>query len=146
MEKGTREELEFKALFGDQRYAKKAWRDLIAQSLTGNAATLPSQIDQKTGEPTLNSLIDKMAYENVKARLVAEGKSREPMQAEVIVECNIIRARFNDTPFNTLLDRTAGKVKEEISLSDNPYEDLTDEELEALRAFRDSQKGENNGT
>lgn len=141
MDKKNREALEFKSLFGDQRYAKKAWRDFIAESLTGDAAKLPERID-KDGQQTLDSMIDEMAYNNVKARLRAEGKDREPMQAEVIVECNVIRARFNDTPFNTLLDRTAGKVKEEITINDNPYEDLTDEELEMLKAARDKKKAE----
>lgn len=141
MNKEDREALEFKSLFGDQRYAKKAWRQLIAESLSGEAAMLPPQVD-KNGNQTLETDIDIMAYNNVKARLEAEGKTRKPMQAEVLIECNIIRARFNDAPFNTLLDRTAGKVKEEISLTDNPYEDLTDEELEALKAMRDAKKAE----
>lgn len=141
MDKKTREELEFMSLFGDQRYSKKAWRKVMAESLAGTAAKLPERTD-KDGQQTLDSMIDEMAYKNIKARLEAEGKSREPMQAEMIVECNIIRARFNDSPFNTVLDRTAGKVKEEISITDNPYEDMTDEELEVLKAYRDKKKAE----
>lgn len=140
MTREEREEREYKSLFTDQRYAKKAWRDFIAESLTSPGKKLPEEIDPKTESQTYRSMIDEMAYNNVKARLVAAGLSREPMQAELIVECNILRARNNDMTFNVILDRTAGKVKEEISLSDNPYEDLTDEELEALQAFRKKKK------
>lgn len=132
-----REEREFISLFSDQRYAKKAWRELIGNALQGQARPLPEVVD-KEGQPTLQSNIDRMAYDNVKARLLAEGKAREPMQAELIVECNILRARGTDAAWGTILDRTAGKVKEEITLSNNPFEDLSDDELEALRQYRES--------
>ena len=81
-----------------------------------------------------------MAYNNVKARLTAEGLDREPQQAELIVECNILRARQTDSTFNILLDRTAGKVKDEINVNANNFEELSDEEIEALVAFRQSKR------
>lgn len=140
MTKEDREKREFASLFCDQRFAKKAWRELIAASLAADGKPLPEQIDPKTEAPTLQSEIDRMAYNNVKARLQAEGKTREPMQGELIIEANVIRARFQDQPFGVLLDRTAGKVKEEVSISDNPYDDLSDEELEALAAFREQKR------
>lgn len=142
MTKKEREEREYASLFQDQRYAKKAWRQVIAESLSANGKPLPEIIDPKTEAPTLQSEIDRMAYDNVVARLRAEGKDREPMQAELIVECNVIRARFADQPFGTLLDRTAGKVKEEVSISENPYDDLTDDELEALYEYRQRKQAE----
>ena len=82
-----------------------------------------------------------MAYNNVKARLKEQGKDREPQQAELIVENNILRARFDNSTFNNLLDRTAGKVKDEINVTANNFEELSDEEIEALVAFR-KQKAE----
>ena len=97
-------------------------------------------LGQKTDNPTLDCDIDLMAYENVKNRMRAEGKTREPMQAELLIENNVLRARFADGALTTILDRTAGKVKEESSLSDNPYEDLTEEELLMLKRHRDAQK------
>ena len=142
MTKKEREEREYISHFTDERYAKKAWKSIIGSSLESAGACLPDIIDPKTGELSVQSQIDKMAYNNVKKRLEQEGKSREPMQAELIVECNIIRARFTDVTFNTILDRTAGKVKEELSIATSPYEDLTDEELELLTKFRDAKKQE----
>lgn len=140
MTKKDREEREYTSLFCDQRYAKRAWAQIMHDALNADANTLPYIIDPKTNEPTRDSEIEHMAYDEVKARLVAQGLERNPTQAELIVQCNIIRARFADTPFTTILDRTAGKVKEEISIEQNPYEELTDDELEALMAYREQKK------
>lgn len=140
MTKEEREEREYKSLFADERYAKRAWRQFISQSLEGEATALPASYDPKTGEKTFQSQVDQMAYDNVKKRLLADGKTREPMQAELIAENNVLRARFADTTFNTLLDRTAGKVKEEINVSKSQFEELTDEELELLQKFRDEKE------
>lgn len=139
MTKDEREKLEYKSLFKDERYARKAWRDFIGSSLEGPAKPLPTTYD-KEGNPSFQSQLDEMAYLNVKSRLKEQGLSREPMQAEVIVESNILRSRFSDTTFNAILDRTAGKVKEEITVNNSPFEELTDEELEALAAFRKSKE------
>ena len=141
MTKEQREKLEYDSLFKDERYAKKAWKEFFNSSLQGPGKPLPETVD-KDGQPTFQSQLDDMAYKNVKARLEAQGLSREPMQAELIVENNVLRARFNDTTFNTVLDRTAGKVKEEVTVNSSPFENLTDEELEALAAFRESKKNE----
>lgn len=139
MTKSEREEREYKSLFTDERYAKRAWKEFIGSSLQSPGKALPTQYD-KNDNPTRESDIDAMAYKNVKARLEADGVEREPMQAELIVEAAVIRARFQDSTFNVLLDRTAGKVKEEVTVNSNPYEELSDDELEALMAYRESKK------
>lgn len=136
MDKKDRELREYKSLYTDERYAKKAWKELFNVALQSDASMLPTSYDPKTGEPTFQSELDRMAYNNVKKRLQSQGLEREPQQAELIVECNILRARFNDSTFNTLLERTAGKVKDEVSVTSSPYEDLTDEELAALAEMR----------
>lgn len=144
MTKSEREVREYISVYADERYAKKAWKQLIGSALEGPAKVLPESYDPKTGEPTFQSQLDQMAYNNVKARLKAEGKDREPMQAELIVESQILRARFTDTTFNTILDRTAGKVKDEIAVNKSAFEDLTDEELALLAEHRKaSEKHEN---
>lgn len=144
MTKSEREVREYISVYADERYAKKAWKQLIGSALEGPGKALPVSYDPKTGEPTFQSQLDQMAYSNVKARLKAEGKDREPMQAELIVESQILRARFTDTTFNTILDRTAGKVKDEIAVNKSAFEDLTDEELALLAEHRKaSEKHEN---
>lgn len=139
MTKEEREALEYKSLFGDERYAKKAWRQLMAKSLEGEAAP-PPLVEDKNGNETLESQIYRTAYNQVEARLTAEGKSRPPMKAEIIVEANLIRAAFDTPTFNVILDRTAGKVKEEINIGKGDYEELTDEELTMLAAHRSKKK------
>ena len=143
MTKEERERQEYNSLFKDERYAKKAWRDFIGSSLQSPGKPLPQTVD-KDGNITFQSQLDEMAYFNVKKRLEEQGLSREPMQAELIVENNVLRARFNDTTFNTVLDRTAGKVKEEVTVNNSPFEDLTDDELEALAAYRKSKENKEN--
>ena len=140
MKKSEREEREYKSLFTDERYAKSAWKSIIGSSLQSSGEALEGIYDPKTGEPTLNTQIDKMAYTNVKKRLKDQGLDREPMQAELIIECNVIRARFTESSFNILLDRTAGKVKDEVAVTTSPFEDLTDEELEILAQHRAKEK------
>lgn len=142
MTKEERETREYRSLFADERYAKKAWKELFGTALEGPAKPLPTSFDPKTNQPTFQSQLDEMAYNNVKARLKEQGKDREPQQAEVIVESNILRARFDNSTFGNLLDRTAGKVKDEINVTANNFEELSDEEIEALVAFRKQKAGE----
>lgn len=139
MTRKEREQKEYESLFTDERYAKKAWKQFIGQSLQGKAVVLPDFEDSK-GNTSPQSLIYSAAFNNVKARLRAQGLERDPMQAEVIVESNVIRAAFDNNVFNTILDRTAGKVKEEINISASAFEELTDEELEVLALHRANQK------
>lgn len=136
--KEEREKMEYQSLFTDERYAKKAWKKLIGTSLESDAAVLPHFVDNK-GEISPQSQIYNTAYQNVKDRLQAAGLSRSPMKAEVLVEANVIRAAFDTSTFNILLDRTAGKVKEEISIGVGAFEELTDEELQVLADHRQKQ-------
>ena len=142
MTKKERETREYISVYADERYAKKAWKQVIGSSLESAAKPLPTSYDPKTGEPTFQSQLDAMAYNNVKERLRAQGLEREPQQAELIVESHILRARFTDTSFNTILERTAGKVKDEITVNKSVFEDLTDEELALLAAHREKETEE----
>jgi|LGOV01.1.fsa_nt_gb hypothetical protein len=130
-----REELEYKSRFTDKRYAKQAWKELMAKSLEGDADELGTFEDNR-GNETPQSIIYRKAYEAVARRLKKAELVRKPQQAEVIVQANIIRAAFDNQTFNTIMDRTAGKVKDEIEFSANQFEELTDEELELLAVNR----------
>lgn len=136
MTKKEREALEYKSLFEDERYAKKAWKEFIGKALQSSAAPLPTFLD-KNGNVAPQSELDMMAYQNIKKRLAAQGLDREPMQAEMMVENAVLRSRFDTNTLNMLLERTAGKVKEELTVNANQYENLSDEELEMLAAYRE---------
>lgn len=145
MTKEERERLEHKSLFTDERYAKKAWKKFMSDSLESDAAILPELLDNK-GNSSNDYLIYQTAYRSVEARLEEQGLSRKPMKAEVLVECNILRAAFDTSTFNVVLDRTAGKVKEELNIGVGAFEELSDDELEALAEHRAKKKsGELNG-
>lgn len=139
MTKEQREEREYKSIFTDERYAKRAWKKLIGESLQSDASNLPDFYDNK-GNVAPQSVVYNTARENVKARLLEQGLSREPMKAEVLIEANVIRAAFDTQAFNVVLDRTAGKVKEEISIGVGAYEELTDEELQLLIVHREKKQ------
>ena len=137
MNKTQREELEYKSIYTDERYAKQAFKRLIDKSLQSAAAILPD-FEDAHGNVTPQSAIYKEALKSVKARLKAEGLSREPQKAEILIEASVIRAAFDNNTLNLLLDRTAGKVKEEISIGVGQYEDLSDDELKVLAMHRQS--------
>lgn len=139
MTKSEREIREYRSLFTDRRYAENAWRQFIGSSLQGDAAPLPTFVD-KNGEISAQSQLDQRAFNNVAARLKKDGYDRPPMQAEVMIEAAVLRGRMDTTTLNLLLERTAGKVRDEIQLSGSQYEDLSDEELEMLAEKRAEQK------
>lgn len=139
MTKAERELCEYKSTFTDKRYAEKAFKAIINASLQSEAGALPAMYD-KQGNELPQSVLDRQAYENVKRRLLAQGLDREPQQAEMMIENAILRARFDNATFNTMLERTVGKVKDELVVSANEYETMTDEELELLAAHREQQK------
>ena len=138
MNKAQREEKEYKSLYNDERFAKRAWKQLIDKSLQSDAVILPDFVDPH-GNTTPQSAIYNQAYKSVKDRLESEGLSHEPMKAEVLIEASVIRASFDTVTLNLILDRTAGKVKEEINIGVGQYEDLTDEELQLLAMHRSKQ-------
>lgn len=139
MTKAERELCEYKSTYTDKRYAEKAFKAIINASLQSEAGALPAMYD-KQGNELPQSVLDRQAYENVKRRLLAQGLDREPQQAEMMIENAILRARFDNSTFNTMLERTVGKVKDELVVSANEYETMTDEELELLAAHREQQK------
>lgn len=139
MTKAERELNEYKSLYTDKRYAEKAFKSIINDSLQASASPLPIMYD-KNGNELPQSTLDRQAYQNVKQRLLAQGLEREPQQAEMMIENAILRSRFDNSTFNTMLERTMGKVKDEIVVSANEYETMTDEELELLAKHREEQE------
>jgi len=138
MTKPDREQREYLSLFTDERYAKRAWKQFINKSLQSDAAILP-YFQDASGQITPQSRIYEEAYKCVEDRLKAEGLDRAPMKAEVLIEASVIRAAFDTGTLNVILDRTAGKVKEEISIGTSQFAELSDEELELLAMHRAKQ-------
>lgn len=137
MTREEREQKEHEYLFSDERYAKRAIRNIMADSLKGPA---PRRMDYFVkGEPSVQSVIYANAWDICKARLTEQGKMRDPMIVEVQIECANLRGAMDNNTWNTILERTAGKVKEEISVSASQYEELSDEELAVIAELRERQ-------
>lgn len=137
--KNDRETKEMQNLFADPKFARKAWQS-VGRAILQNPATKPIDARDKDGNPTLSSEIEMYSYSKLKHDIDTLGsEKREPTELEMIMQCQIVKARY-DTGAATFVRDTLGakpvdesKVDANIS---NPYESLSDEELEALAAMR----------
>lgn len=138
--KSRREQLEMLNVFGDPKYTRQAWK-AVGSALLRNPATRPATVYDKDGNETAASKIENYTYHSLKRDLQQIGEQdREPTELEMILGCQIVKARY-DTAAATFVRDTLGakpvdESKVEANLS-NQYEQLTDEELELLAAHRE---------
>ena len=137
--KTNRENKEMANLFSDPKFSRQAWRS-IGAAILQNPASKPTQTYDKDGNPTLQSEIESYSYAKLKKDIAALGKEdREPTELEMIMQCQIVKARC-DTGAATFVRDTLGAKPVDESKVDatvaNPYESLSDEELEAIAAMR----------
>lgn len=137
--KTNRETKEMANLFADPKFSRQAWRS-IGAAILQNPASKPTQTYDKDGNPTLQSEIESYSYTKLKKDIAALGKEdREPTELEMIMQCQIVKARC-DTGAATFVRDTLGAKPVDESKVDatvtNPYESLSDEELEAIAAMR----------
>lgn len=145
MNKDARETKEMRSLFADPKFARQAWK-AVGNAIANSPCTKPFQQFDKDGNPTLASEIDQYSYTRLKRDLDNLAKSngspaREPTELEMILACQMVRARY-DTAAATFVRDTLGakpvdESKSEVSVS-NPYESLSDEELELLAKHREA--------
>ena len=133
---------EMKNLFEDPKFARKAWKS-IGNAILNSPCIKPIENLDKDGNPTLGSEIEKHSYQKLAADIKALGENREPTELEMIMHCQMIKARY-DTNAATFVRDTLGakpidETKVEAQLS-NPYESLTDEELELIAKHREEAK------
>lgn len=141
--KQDRENKEMKNLFADPKFSRQAWRS-VGQAILQNPASKPIQVYDKDGNPTLSSEIESYSYTKLKQDIANLQKvDREPTELEMILQCQIVKARC-DTGAATFVRDTLGAKPVDESKIDanitNPYETLSDEELEALAALRASKE------
>lgn len=126
-------------LLEDPKYCRTAWKSIGQMLLARPAVHLPVMLD-KDGNETLASKIDTLTYDTLSKNVedIREGKA-EPTELEMILASQMVKARF-DTQAATFIRDTVGarpvdesKVEAQVS---NPYEALTDAELEALAEYR----------
>lgn len=139
----TRNEKEMHNLFADPKYSRKAWESVGKAILERPAKRLPEQYD-KDGNPTYSTLVEEYSYDALKKDLdnlvgSVQGKEqREPTELEMLLQCQIVKAR-HDTSAATFIRDTVGAKpvdQSKVETNVNVYEDLTDEELELLVQHR----------
>ena len=139
--KSIREYKEMKNLFGDVKFSREAWK-AVGLAILQNPATKPANgtID-KDGNPTLAAQIEAYSYNKLKRDIDALGEEdREPTELEMILMCQTIKARYDTNAAMFIRDTLGAKPVDETKLDaqiNNPYESLSDEELDALAKMRE---------
>lgn len=142
--KVDRQGKETKSLFADPKTARQAWRSVGAAILQSPAIKLPTDFDQDGGVK-LDSAIENYSYDSLAKDIqtLTRGNRKEPTELEMIFRCQILHARHNPTSATFVRDTVGAKPVDEskMAVTDvNPYDELTDEELEALAEFRAKQE------
>lgn len=146
--KNDRETKEMQNLFSDPKFARKAWQH-VGCAIANSPASKPFVSYDKDGNPTLQSDIESYSYTQLHKDLESLGiADRAPTELEMILKCQMIRARYDTSAAIFVRDTIGAKPVDETKLDakvNNPYESLTDEELEMLAAMR-AKKEDNNET
>ena len=147
--KVIRERKEIENLFADPKYSRQAWK-AVGQAILASPATKPIVQTDKDGNETFNYSLEKYTYQALKRDLEIlgseTGEPREPTEIEMILACQVVKARYDTSAATFIRDTLGAKPVDETKLDanvNNPYESLTDEELEMLKTMRDKKEKEN---
>ena len=145
-----RKQCETKNLFADPKYARQAWKIVGTAILASPAAAPVADVD------TLQGAIEDYSYKSLvadtdklKAAYLRPGEMREPTEIEMIMRCQILRARFDTGAAVFVRDTLGAKPVDESKVEatvSNPYETMTDDELEALAAYRERRDRQTDST
>ena len=139
--KEERERKEIDNLLKDPKMYRKVWQSIGRLIAQRPATVLPSIVD-KDGNETLQSMLSNYGYKSLKHDITSLTRDDgEPTEPEMILACQMIKAR-TDTQAATFIRDTLGakpvdESKAEV-LTGNMFEQLSDDELEALAAYRQS--------
>ena len=134
-----RTDKEMKSLFQDPKYYRQAWKAVGNAILQNPAIKAPDQYD-KDGNITLQSEIERYCWNKLSKDIKALGEpNREPTELEMILACQAMRARFDTSAAIFVRDTLGAKPVDESKVDasmHNPYEELSDEELELIAERR----------
>lgn len=136
-----RNKKEIESLLKDPKYARKAWK-AIGTIIAASPAKRPVEpIYDKDGNIALPSLIEQYSYNSLKKDLDSLGDfRREPTELEMILQCQMVKARYDTAAATFVRDTLGAKPVDETKLDaqlSNPYESLSDEELEMIQEMRE---------
>ncbi len=137
--KKDREEKEMKSLFCDPKFSRKAWQS-VGRAILQNPASKPVIHEDKDGKQTANSEIETYTYTTLcKDMKNLSQEKREPTELEMIMACQIVKARTDTAAATFVRDTVGAKPVDESKLDatvTNPFEEMSDEELQQLAAIR----------
>lgn len=138
--KNYREYEEMRNLFSDPKFARQAWKS-IGTAIALQPAVKPISTFDKNGDETYNSLLESYSYNKLAADLKSLCKeSREPTELEMIIHCQMVKARTDTSAATFIRDTLGARPVDETKLDakiSNPYEQLSDEELEMIAQMRE---------
>lgn len=139
MNQDIRTTKEMQNLFADKKNARKAWQAIGRAILQNPASLSPEQYD-KDGNLTMQSELEKYTYKALADDIKELGKdNRKPTELEMIMYGQIVKARWDTAAAVFVRDTLGAKPVDESKVDaslHNPYEELTDEELEVLAKLR----------
>ena len=127
-------------LFTDKKSSRQAWQ-AIGKAILQNPATKPIEQFDKEGNLTLQSELERYTYQKLSNDIKELGKeNREPTEIEMIMYGQIVKARWDTAAATFVRDTLGAKPVDETKLDaslHNPYEELSDDELEMLAKARE---------
>ena len=140
--KELREVSEMKNLFADPRYCREVWRG-VGNLLLQNPATKSPSIYDKNGNFAGESAIANYSYEKLSKELKELYKeNREPTELEMIIMCQLVKARYDTSAAVFIRDTLGARPVDETKVEQAPseFDKLSDEELNLLAQFRASKR------
>ncbi len=138
--KTQRELLETANIFADPKYCRQAWK-AVGQAILANPAIVPVKQYDKEGNETFASSIEQYSYNKLCKDLQQLGEpNRHPTELEMILQCQVVKARYDTAAATFVRDTLGAKPVDETKLDaqvNNPYEQLSDEELELIARARE---------
>lgn len=138
--KQHRDWAEMKNLFSDPKFSRQAWKS-VGIAIAMQPAVKPIQVLDKEGNETFNSQVESYSYNKLAKDIKSlQCEDREPTELEMILHCQMVKARTDTSAAVFIRDTLGAKPIDESKVDaqlSNPYEQLTDEELEALQAMRE---------
>ena len=137
--KNIRQEKEMKNLFADPKFSRQAWK-AVGVAIALQPAVAPVTTYDKDGNETTNSKIENYSYRKLSNDIAELGKeNRQPTELEMILHCQMVKARTDTSAAIFIRDTLGAKPVDESKVDANlanPYEQLSDEELEMLQEMR----------
>ena len=142
--KTYRELLETRNVFADPAYCREAWKSVGTAILLSPAIGCIGDIDTRDGS------IEAYTYDKLCRELKeidGKGKGRQPTELEMIFHCQAAKARFDTSAAVFVRDTVGAKPVDEskVTVGRSQYEEMSDDELEALLRYRQSKTYEAEG-